>query len=240
MNNYDVSCGGIIYPGPQLKITVDPKNKQVMAWIPFTWTDKAFDVAPNYFAFIADRMATIYSRIGEGNLEDFVSEVERTAFEFYEAIATPGAVAPEMPEFLYNEEVELDLDELIETEDEEFTEDEDNLSPEEMLDELADDASSEKREKLAEDIESGNIAVGEGGDGNYAISKNVAEDDSDESNLEVEVMDESSTVIEEVDNFSSEVEEIEEFTQTTDSIPDKKVSVSIEQLRKKMEEDKEN
>ena len=240
MNNYDVSCGGIIYPGPQLKITVDPKNKQVMAWIPFTWTDKAFDVAPNYFAFIADRMATIYSRIGEENLEDFVSEVERTAFEFYEAIATPGAVAPEMPEFLYNEEVELDLDELIETEDEEFAEDEDNLSPEEMLDELADDASSEKREKLAEDIESGNIAVGEGGDGNYAISKNVAEDDSDESNLEVEVMDESSTVIEEVDNFSSEVEEIEDFTQTTDSIPDKKVSVSIEQLRKKMEEDKEN
>ena len=240
MNNYDVSCGGIIYPGPQLKITVDPKNKQVMAWIPFTWTDKAFDVAPNYFAFIADRMATIYSRIGEENLEDFVSEVERTAFEFYEAIATPGAVAPEMPEFLYNEEVELDLDELIETEDEEFAEDEDNLSPEEMLDELADDASSEKREKLAEDIESGNIAVGEGGDGNYAISKNVAEDDLDDSDLEVEVMDDSSIDIEEVDDFSSDVEEIEDFTQTTDSIPDKKVSVSIEQLRKKMEEDKEN
>jgi hypothetical protein len=240
MNNYDVSCGGIIYPGPQLKITVDPKNKQVMAWIPFTWTDKAFDVAPNYFAFIADRMATIYSRIGEENLEDFVSEVERTAFEFYEAIATPGAVAPEMPEFLYNEEVELDLDELIETEDEEFTEDEDNLSPEEMLDELADDASSEKREKLAEDIESGSIAGGEGGDENYAISKNVAEDGLDDSDLEVEVMDDSSIDIEEVDDFSSDVEEIEDFTQTTDSIPDKKVSVSIEQLRKKMEEDKEN
>ena len=240
MNNYDVSCGGIIYPGPQLKITVDPKNKQVMAWIPFTWTDKAFDVAPNYFAFIADRMATIYSRIGEENLEDFVSEVERTAFEFYEAIATPGAVAPEMPEFLYNEEVELDLDELIETEDEEFAEDEDNLSPEEMLDELADDASSEKRERLVEDIESGSIAAGEGGDGNYAISKNVAEDDLDDSDLEVEVMDDSSIDIEEVDDFSSDVEEIEDFTQTTDSIPDKKVSVSIEQLRKKMEEDKEN
>ena len=238
MNNYDVSCGGIIYPGPQLKITVDPKNKQVMAWIPFTWTDKAFDVAPNYFAFIADRMATIYSRIGEENLEDFVSEVERTAFKFYEAIATPGAVAPEMPEFLYNEEVELDLDELIETEDEEFAENENNLSPEEMLDELADDASSEKRETLAEDIESGNIEVGEGGDGNYAISKNVA-DDLDDSDLEVEVMDDSID-IEDVDDFSSDVEEIEEFTQTTDSIPDKKVSVSIEQLRKKMEKDKEN
>ena len=61
MNNYDVPCGGIIYPGPQLKITVDRKNGQVMAWIPFTWTEKAFEVAPNYFAFIADRMATIYS-----------------------------------------------------------------------------------------------------------------------------------------------------------------------------------
>ena len=60
--------------------------------------------------------------IVDEDLEDFVSEVERTAFEFYEAIATPGAVAPEMPEFLYNEEVELDLDELIETEDEEFSE----------------------------------------------------------------------------------------------------------------------
>tara|TARA_Y100000588_G_C13846418_1_gene750017 strand:- start:31 stop:762 length:732 start_codon:yes stop_codon:yes gene_type:complete len=243
MNNYDVSCGGIIYPGPQLKITVDPKNKQVMAWIPFTWTEKAFDVAPNYFAFIADRMATIYSRIGEEELEDleeFVAEVERTAFEFYDAIATPGAVAPVMPEFLYNEEVELDLDELIETEDEEFAEDEANLSPEEMLDELAEDASSEKREKLAEDIESGNIAAGDGGDGNYAISKNVAEDDVDDSDLEVEIMDESSVDIEEVDDFSSDVEEIEEFTQTTDSIPDKKVSISIEQLRKKMEEDKEN
>ena len=148
MNNYDVSCGGIVYPGPQLKITVDPKNKQVMAWIPFTWTEKAFEVAPNYFAFIADRMATIYSKIGDEDLEDFVSEVERTAFEFYEAIATPGAVAPEMPEFLYNEEVELDLDELIETEDEEFSESDEDLSPEEVLDELAEDASSEKRSKL--------------------------------------------------------------------------------------------
>ena len=54
------------------------------------------------------------------------------------------------------------------------------------------------------------------------------------------LMDDSSIDIEEVDDFSSDVEEIEDFTQTTDSIPDKKVSVSIEQLRKKMEEDKEN
>ena len=240
MNNYDVSCGGIIYPGPQLKITVDPKNKQVMAWIPFTWTEKAFEVAPNYFAFIADRMATIYSRIGDEDLEDFVSEVERTAFEFYEAIATPGAVAPEMPEFLYNEEVELDLDELIETEDEEFSESEEELSPEEVLEELADDASSEKRSKLAEDIESGNVPVGQGGDGDYAISKNVAEEDFEDVSSDVEELEDFSSEVEVVDEISSEVEEVEEFTQATDSIPEKKVSVSIEQLRKKMSDDKEN
>jgi len=239
MNNYDVSCGGIIYPGPQLKITVDPKNKQVMAWIPFTWTEKAFEVAPNYFAFIADRMATIYSRIGEEELEDFVAEVERTAFEFYDAIATPGAVAPEMPEFLYNEEVELDLDELIETEDEEFAEEEE-LSPEELLEEIADDASSEKRMELAEDIESGNIAVGQGGDGDYAISKNIAEEEVSDDDSEVEVFEDDSSDIEVVDDFSEAVEEVEEFTQGTDSIPEKKVSVSIEQLRRKMDDDKEN
>ena len=240
MNNYDVSCGGIIYPGPQLKITVDPKNKQVMAWIPFTWTEKAFEVAPNYFAFIADRMATIYSRIGEEELEDFVAEVERTAFEFYDAIATPGAVAPEMPEFLYNEEVELDLDELIETEDEEFAESEEDLSSEELLEEIADDASSEKRMQLAEDIESGNVAVGQGGDGDYAISKNIAEEEVGDDDSEVEVFEDNSSDIEVVDDFEEEVEEVEEFTQATDSIPEKKVSVSIEQLRKKMSDDKEN
>ena len=240
MNNYDVSCGGIVYPGPQLKITVDPKNKQVMAWIPFTWTEKAFEVAPNYFAFIADRMATIYSRIGDEDLEDFVSEVERTAFEFYEAIATPGAVAPEMPEFLYNEEVELDLDELIETEDEEFIESDDELSPEEVLDELADEASSEKRLKLAEDIDSGNVPVGQGGDGDYAISKNIGEENIEEVSSNVEELDDFSSDVEVVDEISSEVEEVEEFTQATDSIPEKKVSVSIEQLRKKISDDNEN
>tara|TARA_B100000029_G_scaffold294501_1_gene287851 strand:+ start:1278 stop:3377 length:2100 start_codon:yes stop_codon:yes gene_type:complete len=240
MNNYDVSCGGIIYPGPQLKITVDPRNKQVMAWIPFTWTEKAFEVAPNYFAFIADRMATIYSRIGEEELENFVAEVERTAFQFYEAIATPGAVAPEMPEFLYNEEVELDLDELIETEGEDFEEPED-LSPEEVLEELADEASSEKREQLIEDIESGNVAAGHGGEGDYAISKNIgSEDDEEESTSEDEVVDDFESDIEVVDDFSSDVEEVEEFSQATDSIPEKKISVSIEQLRKKMSDDKED
>ena len=49
----------------------------------------------------------------EEELDKFVAEVERTAFEFYEAIAVPGAVAPEMPEFLYNEEVEIDLEDVM-------------------------------------------------------------------------------------------------------------------------------
>tara|TARA_B100000676_G_scaffold140500_1_gene139133 strand:- start:2628 stop:3692 length:1065 start_codon:yes stop_codon:yes gene_type:complete len=242
MNNYDVSCGGIIYPGPQLKITVDPKNKQVMAWIPFTWTEKAFEVAPNYFAFIADRMATIHSKIDtDEDLERFVSEVERKAFQFYEAIATPGAVAPEMPEFLYNEEAELGLDELIETEDEEFAEPDSEASTEEILDEIAEDASSEKRAQLVEDIESGSIEAGQGGDGDYAISKNIGEDDSEvvdeEETSSSPMVEEFSSDVESVEALSSDEETVEEFTQTTDAIPEKKVSVSIEQLRKKMNED---
>ena len=239
MNNYDVSCGGIIYPGPQLKITVDPRNKQVMAWIPFTWTEKAFEVAPNYFAFIADRMASTYSRIGEENLEEFVSEVERTAFEFYEAIATPGAVAPEMPEFLYNEEVELDLDELIDTEDEEFPVSEEDMSPEEILEDVVEEASSEKRAQLAEDIESGTVPEGNGGEGDYAISKNISDVDEEADVSEIEVSDAPSD-IEVLDDFSSEVEEVEEFEKPTDSIPEEKISVSIEKLRKKMSDKDEN
>ena len=239
MNNYDVSCGGIIYPGPQLKITVDPRNKQVMAWIPFTWTEKAFEVAPNYFAFIADRMASTFSRIGEENLEEFVSEVERTAFEFYEAIATPGAVAPEMPEFLYNEEIELDLDELIDTEEEEFPESDEEVSPEEILEDIAEEASSEKRAQLAADIEGGGVPEGQGGEGDYAISKNISEEGEESDMSDVEVSDLPSD-IEVVDDFSSEIEEVEEFGKPTDSIPEKKISVSIEQLRKKMSDESEN
>ena len=239
MNNYDVSCGGIIYPGPQLKITVDPRNKQVMAWIPFTWTEKAFEVAPNYFAFIADRMASTFSRIGEENLEEFVSEVERTAFEFYEAIATPGAVAPEMPEFLYNEEIELDLDELIDTEEDEFPESDEDVSPEEILEDIAEEASSEKRAQLAADIEGGGVPEGQGGEGDYAISKNISEEGEESDMPEVEVSDLPSD-IEVVDDLSSEIEEVEEFGKPTDSIPEKKISVSIEQLRKKMSDESEN
>ena len=232
MNNYDVSCGGIIYPGPQLKITVDKKNKQVMAWIPFTWTEKAFEVAPNYFAFVSDRMAAIYSKIDEDEeeLSNFVSEVERTAFDFYEAIATPGAVAPEMPEFLYNEEVELNLDELIETEED--TE----MSTDEVLEALGEEGGSEKRDQLISDIDEGVVPAGKGGEGDYAISKPVSE--SDDST--VDVVDNVSPVVENGEDFNSVVEVVEDYSQPTDSIPDRQVSVSIEQLRKKMSEDKDS
>ena len=251
MNNYDVSCGGIIYPGPQLKITVDKKNKQVMAWIPFTWTEKAFEVAPNYFAFVSDRMAAIHSKIDEDEeeLSNFVSEVERTAFDFYEAIATPGAVAPEMPEFLYNEEVELDLDELIETE-EDTVEEETELTTEEVLEALGEEGSSEKREKLISEIEDGEVPAGQGGEGDYAISKPVSSDeDSPVDSSPVDVVedvssagdvDEFTPVVEDVEEFSSDVEKVEEFSQPTDSIPDKKISVSIEKLRKKISDDKDS
>ena len=238
MNNYDVSCGGIVYPGPQLKITVDRKNKQVMAWIPFTWTEKAFEVAPNYFAFVSDRMAAIYSKIDgdEEELSNFVGEVERTAFDFYEAIATPGAVAPEMPEFLYNEEIELDLDELIETE-EDIVEDDSEMSTEEVLEAIGEEGSSDKREQLISDIEEGGVPSGQGGDGDFTISKPVSENEEPSSITDVE---DFTPAVEDIEDISSDVDKVEEFSQPTDSIPDKKVSVSIEQLRKKMNDDKDN
>ena len=176
MNNYDVPCGGIIYPGPQLKVSVDVRNKQVIAWIPFTWTEKAFEVAPNYFAFICDRMAAIHSKIGEEDLDKFVEEVERTAFEFYEAIAVPGAVAPEMPEFLYNEEVEIDLDEVMEMEEDDEVID---------LDTIAEDASQVKKDRLLEDIEEGNLEEVTEDAGGYSISKDIAEDDNDNDESEI-------------------------------------------------------
>jgi len=53
----------------------------------------------------------------------------------------------------------------------------------------------------------------------------------DEAPLEVDSSGDSSPTIEEVDN-------VEDFTKPTDSIPEKKISVSIEHLRKKMEEEK--
>ena len=178
-------------------------------------------------------LATIYSRIEEDNLETFVSEVERNAFEFYEAIATPGAVAPEMPEFLYNEEVELDLDEIIDMEEEL----EEQVSSEEILEETIEEGAEEKRKQLTSDIASGNVASGEG---DYAISKNITEEDN--NSIEIE---EVSSDIELIEDFSPDIEVIDEGEADShekasgDSSEEKKISVSIERLRK-MVDDKDN
>ena len=43
-----------------------------------------------------------------------------------------------------------------------------------------------------------------------------------------------------IDNLDSEVEDVEEFEKPTDSIPEEKISVSIEQLRKKMSDKDES
>ena len=230
MNNYDVPCGGIIYPGPQLKVSVDIRNKQVIAWIPFTWTEKAFEVAPNYFAFISDRMAAIHSKIGEEDLDKFVEEVERTAFEFYEAIAVRGAVAPEMPEFLYNEEVEINLEDVMEMEEEE----------EEMdLEAIAEEGSQVKKDKLLEDIEEGNLEqVTEDASG-YSISKDIAEDKD---------IEEESDVGGEIEEFPEKVFDTEtqppeqpvqmnrDSSDIVENPSEKKISLSIEKLRKMVDE----
>ena len=121
----------------------------------------------NYFAFISDRMAAIHSKIGEEDLDLLVEEVERTAFEFYEAIAVPGAVAPEMPEFLYNEEVEINLEEVMEMEEEEEEID---------LEVIGEEGSQVKKDKLLEDIEEGNLEQTTEDVSGYSISKDVAED----------------------------------------------------------------
>ena len=230
MNNYDVPCGGIIYPGPQLKVSVDIRNKQVISWIPFTWTEKAFEVAPNYFAFISDRMAAIHSKIGEEDLDVFIEEVERKAFEFYEAIAVPGAVAPEMPEFLYNEEVEIDLEEVMEMEEE--TEEVD-------LDTIVEEASQSKKDRLLEDIEEGNLEQATEVAGGYSISKDVAEDESD--NEEPNLKDESNEFPESVFETDSQPPE-QPLPMDRDGLdnlekpPEKKISLSIEKLRKMVDE----
>ena len=60
---------------------------------------------------------------------------------------------------------------------------------------------------------------------------------------DAEDVDEFSPVVEDIEDFSEEVEdvdEVEEFNKPTDSIPEKSISVSIEHLRKKMSDDKEN
>ena len=162
----------------------------------------------------------------ESDTDKFVEEVERTAFEFYEAIAVPGAVAPEMPEFLYNEEVELDLEDVMEME-----EDEEELD----LDTIAEEASQVKKDKLLEDIEEGNLEEATEGTGGYSISKDVADEEESEN------IGESNELPESVFEENSEAPEPPipmdaDRLDNEEKPPEKKISLSIEKLRKMVDE----
>ncbi len=171
MNNYRIPCGGIIYPGPQLRFSCDSRNRQVLAWIPFTWTEQAYDAAPRYFAFIVDRLAAIWQALDDGDADAVALAAEKRAWEYYEAIATPGAVLPRPVEPLVplpDEPVEPPVipSELIaekqDAEDEE-------LSSEEELEESAGEEAEERHAEL-EGALAGDAAVatGSAGEGDYA------------------------------------------------------------------------
>ena len=93
---------------------------------------------------------------------------------------------------------------------------------------------------MTSDIASGNVASGEGGEGDYAISKNITDEDTDSIKIE-----EISSDIEPIEEFSPDIEDIDEDKEDSqkkasgDSSEEKKISVSIERLRK-MVDDKDN
>ena len=113
-------------------------------------------------------------------------------------------------------------------------------SEEELLESVAEEGSDEKRKQLASDIESGSITSGEGGEGDYAISKNITDEADDSIDIE-----EVSSDVESIEEFSPDVEDIDESEpdsqETSSDAPseEKKISVSIERLRKMVDE-KEN
>ena len=172
MNNYRIPCGGIIYPGPQLRFSCDPRNRQVLAWIPFTWTEQAYDAAPRYFAFIVDRLAAIWQALDDGDSNAVALAAEKQAWEYYEAIATPGAVPPEPAEPLVplpDEPVEppaIPSEMVVEKQDTEEKE----LSPEEELEESAGEEAEERHAEL-EGALAGDASVvsGTAGEGDYAV-----------------------------------------------------------------------
>ena len=172
MNNYRIPCGGIIYPGPQLRFSCDPRNRQVLAWIPFTWTEQAYDAAPRYFAFIVDRLAAIWQALDDGDATAVALAAEKQAWEYYEAIATPGAVPPEPAEPLVplpDEPVEppaIPSEMVVEKQDTE----EEELSPEEELEESAGEEAEERHAELEGALAGdASVASGTAGEGDYAV-----------------------------------------------------------------------
>ena len=172
MNNYRIPCGGIIYPGPQLRFSCDPRNRQVLAWIPFTWTEQAYDAAPRYFAFIVDRLAAIWQALDDGDATAVALAAEKQAWEYYEAIATPGAVPPEPAEPLVplpDEPVEppaIPSEMVVEKQDTE----EEELSPEEELEESAGEEAEERHAELEGALAGdASVASGTAGEGDYVV-----------------------------------------------------------------------
>jgi len=135
-----------------------------------------------------------------------------------------------MPEFLYNEEVEINLEDVMEMEEEE----------EEMdLEAIAEEGSQVKKDKLLEDIEEGNLEpVTEDASG-YSISKDVAEDKD---------IEEESDVGGQIEEFPEKVFDTEtqppeqpvqmnrDSSDIVENPSEKKISLSIEKLRKMVDE----
>ena len=107
------------------------------------------------------------------------------------------------------------------------------------LDTLGEEGSQIKKDKLLEDIEEGNLEEATDGAGGYSISKDVAGDEID--NEESETIDETNEFPESV--FESESPPPEppvpldsDGSEDIRNPPEKKISLSIEKLRKMVDE----
>ncbi|MEC8878344.1 MAG: hypothetical protein VX554_04105, partial [Candidatus Thermoplasmatota archaeon] len=176
MNNYRIPCGGIIYPGPQLKFSCDIQNRQVLAWIPFTWTEQAYDAAPRYFAFIADRLAAIWQALDDGSAGEVAASAEKDAWKYYEAIATPGAVPPEAAEPLVPLPENAVAPPVIPSDLVAEQADASQASPEEELEESTGEESEKRQADLADAMSGdGSIATGAVSEGDYAAGSQSEE-----------------------------------------------------------------
>ena len=180
MNNYRIPCGGIIYPGPQLKFSWEMQNRQVLAWIPFTWTEQAYDAAPRYFAFIADRLAAIWQALDDGSAGDVAVSAEKEAWKYYEAIATPGAVPPEAAEPLVPLPDEAVAPPVIPSDLVAEQANAGRPSPEEELEESTGEESEQRQADLADAMSGeGSVSAGTVSEGDYAVGSQFEEEMSE-------------------------------------------------------------
>ena len=106
------------------------------------------------------------------------------------------------------------------------------------MDTIAEEASQVKKDKLLEDIEEGNLEEATEGTGGYSISKDVADEDDIE---ESENIGESNELPESVFEENSEAPEPPipmdaDRLDNEEKPPEKKISLSIEKLRKMVDE----